>query len=258
MVYVFFVGMKKSLAEAVFPGGKRFRWVCSMLLFMPITAMAAQQVTELTVEQQLRQQVNLELAQYVEFLGNPPHHSTLEITLPKGVQGAECEQLLVTRRNAMKSPVGRLSYQLNCQSEKPWQGRAIAQTHLWLNVVVAARALARGEILSAPQLTVKNIDVSQLHGDFGTQIGSFVGYQVKRKLKAGQPIQRHYLQTRYAIKKGNEVTLIVGDTLFSASAKGIALEAGRLGEQISVRNKSSGKMLRGTVVSSQQVKIFIN
>lgn len=224
-----------------------------MMLCLPWLTVAAQP----SVKQQLSAQVTEELTQYLQFLGQPSNRSQIQVVLPKGGQQAKCKALTISRRNSAAPPLGRLSYQLACQAPQSWQARAIVHSHLWLDIVVAARTLTRGETLAEPLMALQNREVSKLNGQFSLDKEALLGYKIKRKVKAGQPLQRHYLQARYTVEKGDEVTLIVSGSLFSASAKGIVLKAGRKGEKVPVRNKSSGKVLRGTIVSSQQIEIFV-
>ena len=63
------------------------------------------------------------------------------------------------------------------------------------------------------------------------------------------------LQQPIVMDVGTPVTIRVNYHGIEVSANGIAMQRGRLGAKIRVRNVASGKVLRGTVVDAATVEI---
>lgn len=76
-----------------------------------------------------------------------------------------------------------------------------------------------------------------------------------RYIRAGFPIAINYFQQPVAIAMGTPVKIIVKRGGLQASAKGIALSRGRIGQIIKVKNESSQKIISARVVSDQTVEV---
>ena len=82
-----------------------------------------------------------------------------------------------------------------------------------------------------------------------------VGLVPHRYIRAGQPIAINYFQQPVAVEMGSPVRIIVRRNGLQASAKGIAMSRGRIGQVIKVKNESSQKIVSAKVVDDQTVEV---
>lgn len=77
-----------------------------------------------------------------------------------------------------------------------------------------------------------------------------------RYIRAGQPIAINYFQQPVAVEMGTPVIIIVRRNGLTASAKGVAMSRGRIGQVIKVKNEASQKILSARVVDNQTVEVI--
>ena len=88
-------------------------------------------------------------------------------------------------------------------------------------------------------------------------ITEILGLVPHRTIRAGSPITMNYFQQPVAVANGHPVKIIVRYKGIEASAKGIALTRGRIGEVIKVRNESSNKIVSAKVIDSGTVEVIM-
>lgn len=236
---------KTAKAEAKLPLRKRHLFLTAISLGLVSNNLWS----KTSIEQQLEQHVTTELNSYLRQLEVKALQQEITINLPGAVSKMPaCAELQINRRPQQAPPLGRLSYQLICtDAEQSWQGRAVVQTKIWLNLVVANRTLERDEVLEPSMLRLAKTEVSQVrHGlEFNPQ--ALVGLSVRRRITAGQIVGRHLLSQHFLINSGAIVTIMVNLDGFSASTQGTAMENGQLGQSIKVQNNSSGVIIEAVV-----------
>lgn len=82
-----------------------------------------------------------------------------------------------------------------------------------------------------------------------------IGKVPARVLRAGQVLRRNMVQMPVAIEVGTPVNIMVDVNGIQVKAEGVAMQKGRIGSYIRVRNVRSGKYLRGKVVDAHTVQI---
>lgn len=252
MNYFAFSAISPPKAEALLPQRKRDPFLAFMLL--AVLSLCSGPVLAMPVETALQQQVEAELAQYLQQLGVKAQHQDIQLSLPGSLAERNCSELDINRPQQSEPPLGRLSYSLACTAPKRWQSRAVAQVKLWLPLVVATRTLERGEVLSADMLSIQPQEVSTLRHGLEFSAAPLLGMTIKRRISAGDVVSRHLLQAAYLVQKGAQVTLHYRGDGFAVSTSAIALSDGVLGERISVQNISSGKVLDAIVTAENNVE----
>lgn len=212
--------------------------------------------SQTNIERQVHAHVTKEINGYLMQFGVKALQQEIAINLPGAVsQMPACQTLKISRRQHQTPPLGRLSYQLSCaDANQNWQGRAVVQAKVWLNLVVASRTLERDEIIEPSMLRLAKTEVSQVrHGlEFNPQ--TLVGLSVRRRITAGQIVGRHLLSQHFLISNGAIVTITVNLDGFNASTQGTAMENGQLGQRIKVRNNSSGMTIEAIVTGENLVE----
>ncbi len=75
-------------------------------------------------------------------------------------------------------------------------------------------------------------------------------------IRAGSPVTINMFRTAMVVVANQPVRLRVRYHGIEASAKGIAMNRGRVGELIKVKNESSGKIVTGRVIDGQTVEVI--
>jgi flagella basal body P-ring formation protein FlgA len=112
------------------------------------------------------------------------------------------------------------------------------------SVVVAARAIESGAVLSPEDLTVEQRNVPLPPGPAQPEPRTLAGYRTRRPLAAGQPVELAQLIPPPAARAGQTVTLICESGTARIAVEAEALTAGRLGDVILVKSPLNGKRLR--------------
>jgi len=122
-------------------------------------------------------------------------------------------------------------------------------------VVVPKRLIQRGTIIDADMLeevsqTGGNVDNSMLQS-----LKDALTAEAVRDLSAGQALRSSDIRRAILVKQGQLVTMNVGDKSgFLITVRLEALQDGRMGEQVKLKNTESGRLISGVVVGPNLVK----
>lgn len=115
-------------------------------------------------------------------------------------------------------------------------------------VLVAAGALQRGELLDTSDVKVVQMPANQLGGRVLAQTSDISHSELLRDIPAGTPIRPTDIRPILLVKKGQIVTLSINaDNRFVVNAQLEALQDGKMGEQIKLKNMESGRIVSGVV-----------
>ena len=122
-------------------------------------------------------------------------------------------------------------------------------------LVVAKRLLQRGTLLQADML--EEIQASTPHAD--TQLLSSIKdvqqAELTRDISAGQPLRVSDIKRAVLVKQGQTVMLAVGEkSNFQILIRMEALQDGRMGDQVKLRNPESGRQVSGVVTGLNTAK----
>ncbi len=156
---------------------------------------------------------------------------------------------------------GRVHVAVSCLAPQPWRVFVTATVAVEVPVLVAARAVLRGQVLNSDDVTLAPRDLASVRGKALTELPSGVKYASRRNVSAGQVLSLAMLQQLPSVSRGDIVLLSADIGSARVSAKAEALENGQRGEQIRVRNLRSEKVVRAWVqgpgrVSSRRATQF--
>jgi flagella basal body P-ring formation protein FlgA len=130
-----------------------------------------------------------------------------------------------------------------------------ADIGLYGPVVVATRPVARGELVSAADVTVDRLDLSQVVRGVATDIGDVAGRLARTPLVPYLPIRRDQLESPAAVHRGDVVLLVAERKGLRITAPGEVRDDAGLGEQVRVVNRVSRKDLVGRVRNASTVAV---
>lgn len=115
-------------------------------------------------------------------------------------------------------------------------------------VVVAATNLLPGQLLQRESLKLERMEADKINKAHYQELQGLEGQELMRAVRAGEPIRISDLRPANLVKRGELVLMTVGTpATFQISVKAEAMQDGRAGEQIKLRNTESGRTLSAVV-----------
>jgi len=168
--------------------------------------------------------------------------------LDRRLRLAECDIPLQTYESPNGLRAGRSVVGVRCDGTKPWKVYVPVQIATLQAVVVSTRALARGQLVAKEDLVIREQDTARLHKGYFTQTSRLLGQRTKRAIGAGKVITPSMLARNQVVRRGGQVEILAEGSGLSVRMRGKAMSNGALGQQIRVKNLSSGREITGTVV----------
>ncbi len=115
-------------------------------------------------------------------------------------------------------------------------------------VVVAKQLLRSGTTVSPDMLEEQEVPAQGVDLQAVTSVKDLENGEMVRDMQAGLPLRSHDVRRAILVKQGQAVILTVGQSSgFAITARVEALQDGRMGEQIRLKNPESGRLLSGVV-----------
>ncbi len=140
-------------------------------------------------------------------------------------------------------------------------GKKLSTVRLWgyveaeVPVVVIIKPLNNKDIITKEDIALKFKPLSRLPQDVITDKTEAIGKQTKMSLKPGTILRKSYIDFPILVKVNQEVEIIARGKYFVVKAKGKALQNGRKGDIIKVKNLSSRKIIWAKVISPEEVEV---
>lgn len=148
--------------------------------------------------------------------------------------------------------LGKTSVGVRCTRDPGWTIFVPVQIKLTLDILVNARALPAGHVLSGTDLVTQSQEVNQL-GSL-TDPAQVEGQVLRYSIAAGQVLRSEMLRPPYSVKQGQTVQLLVQGGSFSIRSSGVALNDASDGQPAKVRN-GSGSVINGVAHGNGVVEI---
>lgn len=154
-------------------------------------------------------------------------------------------------------PLGLVSVlvTLRRSDQSDQRGQFNLRVRKFVQVAVMREPLKLHDELSQDKLEMKLMDVTSLREQPLTSFGAIHGSRTKRNLAAGQILTAEAIETAPDIEVGREVTITFVGSAFTISTRGQAMQTGRRGELIRVRNAASGKTVLAKVSGEGEVRV---
>jgi flagella basal body P-ring formation protein FlgA len=153
--------------------------------------------------------------------------------------------------------LGRFTLGVRCSGQKPWSLHVPVTVTIYQKVIVTARSLPRGKILTGNDLKFAKHDKSKLPAGYMDELTEGVGMELKRQLSNGAPLTTSMIRKPKIIKRGQRVSIIARAGGMEVRMAGKALAHGAVGDRIRVLNMKSKKKIEGTVTPSGDIRVDI-
>ncbi|MBR9805154.1 flagellar basal body P-ring formation protein FlgA [bacterium] len=124
----------------------------------------------------------------------------------------------------------------------------------WGKVVVARHPIARGQTLSINDLAVEERELARTTANYLPDVAHATGRVAGRTINAGQAINQQWLRKALWVKRGDEITIVAAANGIQVRVPGIAMMDGREAEQITVKNRSSKRLVKARVTARGEVQ----
>ncbi|WP_284190321.1 flagellar basal body P-ring formation chaperone FlgA [Vibrio zhanjiangensis] len=162
--------------------------------------------------------------------------------------------LTISGADSKTLPVGTLKRSVSCLSTSvDWRINVTIKAELSLKLVVTNTGIRRQQTITANDLRLewRTLNKDQ---EFFTQLSQATGKQTLRRIRSSQILDPRQLESPPLVEKGNQVVIKASKNGFAATTQGVALEEGALGQQIEIKNTSSGKEIKAVVTGLNQVE----
>jgi flagella basal body P-ring formation protein FlgA len=126
---------------------------------------------------------------------------------------------------------------------------------VYSQVIVAARSVARGEVITAAAVRAHRVDQGRVPPGLATSAKQVIGLQALVALRPGQKIYVSQVRSPRLIRRGEEVTILVQKGGLRISAPGRALTDGHVGGRVAVMNLASRRKIMARVQSPGVVTV---
>ncbi len=136
-----------------------------------------------------------------------------------------------------------------------WTFYVPVRVHAWAEAVVAAANLPANRALARSDLARGKVDIFAASGGIVTDPKQAEGKILRTGLFVGAPILSTMLDQPISVRRGQRVVLTASDGTMVVKTAAIALEDGRIGDNIPVQNPDSQKTVNATVTRDGGVEI---
>ncbi|EWH09942.1 flagellar biosynthesis [Catenovulum agarivorans DS-2] len=147
-----------------------------------------------------------------------------------------------------------MTVRIRCEGENGWGMYIPVQVKIMTPVIVAETYIESGQTITQQDLKVAMIEKNRSRNGFIADIKSIVGSKAKRQIRSGEAIISRNI---CFVCQGELVTIEAVSNNLSVKTTGIALSDGSYGDTVSVRNRSSNRVVQGRVSSVSEVQIFL-
>lgn len=124
-----------------------------------------------------------------------------------------------------------------------------------VDVLVPAHAIARGQMISDRDLTPLRVPASSLPADALASASELAGRQAVRSLAPQRAVRAADVAEPWLVRRGDDAATVFRRGSLEIVSAGEALDNGRQGETVRVRNLDSGEVRRAVVVATRRVEV---
>jgi flagella basal body P-ring formation protein FlgA len=139
------------------------------------------------------------------------------------------------------------------RKEKPYRINVNVSVNILRKIIVAADNIPRGSVITRDMLDKTYVSETANMASLITEENLILGTKTRKDLKAGEAIK---ISDFCIIAKGDTVTIIAQSKNLSIKTQGIALEEGRLNDQIQIKNIKTQKVITGVIRGPGVVEVI--
>lgn len=161
------------------------------------------------------------------------------------ISGRQCDGALNVTTQGTRL-LGRVTTQIQCDSPR-WSFFLPVESRVLLPIVVTSVPITRGTMLTLEHVQLQTLDIGQQRQGYFLSTDEVLGHEARRTLQPGVVINAYIAQAPALVERGEWITIQSGGSAVVVTASGQALDSGGLGEQIRVKNLTSGQTIRAWI-----------
>ncbi|WP_336368229.1 flagellar basal body P-ring formation chaperone FlgA [Marinobacter sp. C2H3] len=231
--------------------------ILAILLCLPALSQAAgANSTPMTTAEQIQTATREFLQAFAAEQANNGYRVTYETaSVDSRLTLAPCSDALGVRFSGDPLQSRRPSLEIRCDGQRPWRMYTTPEVVIEGQALVAARAIARGEQLSADLVKTETVTVNDSHRGYVSSLDAVDGMTARRPINSGVAITPDLLDAPNAVSRGDHVMIIATNGVFSVTSRGKALADASVGEQVMVENLKSSRTIRANVIAPGKVQV---
>jgi len=122
-------------------------------------------------------------------------------------------------------------------------------------VIAVGRSLSRGTLLTAGDVLAVETDILNSGRHYLYTIDEVIGQNLKRSVGEGALLTAGMLTQPELVNRGDAVMIIANRGSLKVRVPGTALSSGAMGEQVSVKNTKTNRVVKGLVAARGEVSV---
>ncbi len=229
------------------------RLLISLLVIFSMSSKADDSVP--TAKKQIFQYVSSRITTSLEQRFSSFKNLSIKLRFPSSVNRlSPCLQPLATDKDA-ESYLGTHSWWIECYDQQPWRIKVSSTTSVDVKVVSASKYLKKDHRLTTQDLTLHFTTLRNYSPVYQT-LEPLIGLRLRRALKKNDVISPRHVHLNHVVEQGQVVTIFYQTPSFTIETEGVALEAGQVGDIITVQNIRSGQELSVQVEGVGRVRRY--
>lgn len=168
-----------------------------------------------------------------------------------------CDKPLTFDLHGRQLSASNVTLRVQCESNSPWSFYLTAKVERMRLILVAARNIGRGERLSNADFSLEQRDVSTMGNSTVSDPARIAGKEARRPINLGDSLRTTSVTAPEVIQRGDAVSVKAVSGGIAVSTSGVAMNDGKVGEQIRVQNLKSERIIKARVTASGQVQVVM-
>jgi flagella basal body P-ring formation protein FlgA len=187
-----------------------------------------------------------------------PGYTTIELEatpIDPRMRLPACAEKLESRAPMPRGTQSRAIVRVACMGTAPWSLNVPVEIRRHANVLVLKRAVARGESLTAADVTVQPRTLPGLESQYLGEVAELQGRLTRRPIPAGTALTADALAAALLIQRGQKVTIAASTSGIEVRAPGVALADASVNQRVRVQNLNSLKIVEGVADTEGVVRV---
>lgn len=167
-----------------------------------------------------------------------------------------CDQALDVYAQSGDIKPGRNTIGIRCSGMNSWTIYSTVMIKSFKAVLVLTKQLNKNDRIGPEHLSSENRDVGALQQGYVLNPEDVINKQITRPVAAGTALNRTHYAEPTLIKRGDQVNIQSGRAGLLITSKGIAMMNGIKGQQITVKNATSQRVIQATVENPGVVSVY--
>lgn len=164
-----------------------------------------------------------------------------------------CESDIIIENQRLNSKK-RTTYAISCNTPE-WKSYLPVSQKILVEAIKVITPIRRKQKITTDNTVIDKVDLTQVRGQIYSPNSPPYGLIAKRNININTFITKELTELPIIIKRGQNILISAQSGLINVKMNGVAAEDGTLGQQIKVKNVSSGRFVYGKVVSGGEIRV---